>query len=409
MPQQGTGFLWTRWAPFTMGRWPVAASLMLLMVASSLAGCVTEGGEETGLDAVFTLSPANNIRVGDTVAFDASGSLPNDGSLSYRWDFDGNGTVDATGRTAEWTFGVAGSFTVVLTISDGVRSAEASRAVDVVEASAEAPTATISVDASSEFDCLGEDVSASSYILIWICEDDKETSDRRISATTTVALDASDSEAATSDDFITEWSWDLAPSEDDDGDGDPENDADLDGETVDWTSVAPGEYEVVLTVKSSKGMTSTDEVKVHVNYAGTWTDFEMGGNSSSGPAQLDFDVTVVYDRDSGNTIRKAIAELSYPKQDDDWVVGGGQQQNNNRLEIYVLDEENEEVVNSSEIGDDQREDGECNSDDYCLSLPLSSYLMTDTTHGDGEWTMRIHNDRWNDIKVHQFRIVLEYK
>ena len=31
------------------------------------------------------------------------------------------------------------------------------------------------------------------------------------------------------------------------------------------------------------------------------------------------------------------------------------------------------------------------------------------THGDGEWTMRIHNDRWNDIKVHQFRIVLEYK
>ena len=44
-----------------MGRWPVAASLMLLMVASSLAGCVTDTGEEVGLDAVFTLSPANNI------------------------------------------------------------------------------------------------------------------------------------------------------------------------------------------------------------------------------------------------------------------------------------------------------------------------------------------------------------
>jgi hypothetical protein len=224
-----------------------------------------------------------------------------------------------------------------------------------------------------------------------------------------VALDASDSEAATSDDYITEWTWDVAPTEDDDGDGDTENDADLDGETVDWTSVAPGEYEVVLTVKSSKGLTSTDEIKVHVNYAGTWTDFEMGGNSSAGPAQLDFDVTVVYDRDSGNTIRKAIAEVTYPQQDDDWVVGGGQTQNNNRLEIYVLDEENEEVVNSSEIGDDQREDGECDSDDYCLSLPLSSYLMTDTTHGDGEWTMRIQNDRYNDIKVNQFRIVLEYK
>ena len=218
-----------------------------------------------------------------------------------------------------------------------------------------------------------------------------------------MALDASDSEAATSDDYITEWTWDLAPSIDDDGDGDSENDADLDGETVDWTSVAPGEYEVVLTVKSSKGLTSTDKVKVDVSYAGTWTDFEMGGNSSSGPAQLDFDVTVVYDRDSGNTISKAVLELVYPKQDDDWVVGGNQQQNNNRLELYAFNEDGDEVVNSTGIGDDQREDGDCDSEDYCLRFPLSSYQMTDTTNGDGEWTMRIHNDRWNDIQVNQFR------
>ena len=96
--------------------------------------------------------------------------------------------MDATGRTAEWTFGVAGSFHGR---ADHFRRCSLGRGepdVDVVEAFCEAPTATISVDASSEFDRMGEDVSASSYILIWICEDDKETSDRRISATTTVAL-----------------------------------------------------------------------------------------------------------------------------------------------------------------------------------------------------------------------------
>ncbi len=119
---------------------------------------------------------------------------------------------------------------------------------------------------------------------------------------------------------------------------------------------------------------------------------------------------MVYDRDSGNTISKAVGHLTYPQQDDDWVPGTGNQ-NNNRLELYVYDEDDDEVLNSSSIGDDHRTDGDyCNDDeDYCMELPISSYQMGESTHGDGDWTIVIHNDRWNDIKVERFRIILYYK
>jgi hypothetical protein len=35
--------------------------------------------------------------------------------------------------------------------------------------------------------------------------------------------------------------------------------------------------------------------------------------------------------------------------------------------------------------------------------------MGELMYGDGEWTITIHNDRWNDIQVDRFRIVLYYK
>jgi hypothetical protein len=395
--------------PFSMGRAGAAGALVLLMLASTMAGCLGTGGEDVALDAVFTFSPASNINEGEVVFFDASGSLPSDGSLTYRWDFDGDGAVDEIGRTAEWRFTSIGDALVTLTITDGVRNAEATRTITVYEATAEPPVASITTY-SSDWDCFGEDAKTGSFILVWLCEDDKDLSDRRIEASASVLLDATDSTAGSSDDWITSWAWDLDPSEDSDGDGDPENDADLEGEEVEWQNVMPGEYEIVLTVVSGKGMSEKDDTKVYVNYVGTWLDFEIGGNSTSGAAEITFDMPVVYDRDSGNTISKAVGHITYPKQDDDWVPGTGNQ-NNNRLELYVYDEDDDEVLNSSSIGDDQRSDGDdCNDgDEYCLDLPVSSYQMGESTHGDGEWTITIHNDRWNDIQVDRFRIVLYYK
>ena len=46
-------------------------------------------------------------------------TTPNGDTLTYSWDFDGNGTADATGATANTTFTTAGAKTVKLTVSDG--------------------------------------------------------------------------------------------------------------------------------------------------------------------------------------------------------------------------------------------------------------------------------------------------
>jgi PKD repeat protein len=53
------------------------------------------------------------------VSFDASGSSDSDGSIvSYEWDFDNDGTVDATGVTTTHTYQTADTYTCKLTVTD---------------------------------------------------------------------------------------------------------------------------------------------------------------------------------------------------------------------------------------------------------------------------------------------------
>ena len=63
-----------------------------------------------------------------------------------------------------------------------------------------------------------------------------------------VMLDATDSDAGSEDQYITDYHWDLDLLVDSDGDGNTENDADLTGESVEWKDVAPGEYQINLSV-----------------------------------------------------------------------------------------------------------------------------------------------------------------
>ena len=117
----------------------------LFLVTASLSGCIFSSDEEAQdeeLLPVIKFTPSNN-RVGDIVYFDASSSTPSDGSLSYRWDFDSDGSIDETGRTAEWTFQSAGKHNVTLTISDGSRSKDATKTLTIAEEGAEPPTASI--------------------------------------------------------------------------------------------------------------------------------------------------------------------------------------------------------------------------------------------------------------------------
>ena len=50
---------------------------------------------------------------------------------------------------------------------------------------------------------------------------------------------------------------------------------------MDWSNVAPGEYEVGLTVTNNVDMTDSTTIRVYVSYAGYWADFEIGGNNTT--------------------------------------------------------------------------------------------------------------------------------
>ena len=388
--------------------------LALLMVISSLSGCIfgdSESGSDGEVLAVFNYSPSSNIRTGDTVVFDASSSTPSNG-VTYRWDFDADGSIDETGRSAEWQFDTTGVKTVELTVSDGSKSSSQTKEITIADATAQPPSAEITQYADDE-DCSDDDIDESTHIVLWICEMDKSMTDRDVSATTTVTLDAATSEAGDSSQYITEWNWDLDSETDKDNDGDSENDVDFSGETIDWSNVAPGEYEVNLNIRNSAGLTSSDSIKVYVNYAGQWSDFEMGGNTSGNAQTLDFDVNIVYDKDQGNTIRKAVGELTYPQQDEDCTNAfPGATNCRAKLDIYAINEEDEEASNTSSKALDQRTDGDCDEENNdCVHLTLSSYMFTDTesTYGDGDWIFQIRNDKVNDLQVESFVIRLHYR
>ena len=54
-----------------------------------------------------------------TVAFSGSASTdPEGGALTYAWDFDGNGTDDATTATASHTYTTAGTYQARLRVTD---------------------------------------------------------------------------------------------------------------------------------------------------------------------------------------------------------------------------------------------------------------------------------------------------
>ena len=142
-----------------MGAMKKATFLAVLMMISGLAGCFgTDEDENTGeIVAVFTYSPATNIRAGQTIDFDARDSLPSGVALTYKWDFDGDNSIDATGRIADWSYAEAGEYTVELIVSDGSKSQSTSKTLTIVDATALPPTADIT-SFSSEEDCEGEDV-----------------------------------------------------------------------------------------------------------------------------------------------------------------------------------------------------------------------------------------------------------
>jgi Tol biopolymer transport system component len=87
---------------------------LLILLLISLSGCTLAQAPL----AVFVATPTTG-EAPLTVSFNASGSSDPDGTISqYEWDFDNNGTVDATGATVTHTYSAAGLYTAVLTVTD---------------------------------------------------------------------------------------------------------------------------------------------------------------------------------------------------------------------------------------------------------------------------------------------------
>lgn len=384
---------------------------VMLLSTCSLSGCTfleTPDGS-TEVTAIFSLTPSSNVQVGQEVEVDASSSLPSDGSLTYRWDFDGDGQSDESGVSATWTYLEAEEVTIELTVSDGTNRDTRSVDLTIFEASVSPPTADAG-SGGSEADCDEESIDSTTYYLVYLCEMDQSSSDRNVDGTVDVALDGSGSTSRNTGGYVSRWAWDLDLQTDTDGDGDTENDADLTGERPTWQGVQPGEYDIALTVEDENGMTAKDEVTVFVNYVGLWSDMDIGPNRTSGAPTIEFTFPVAYDRDSGNTIRKAEFILSYPEQDDDWIVGSNSEQNRNRLDLHAQNEDGDDVRNTTDAAPDDRNAGDCDEDeDDCVLLLLSSFMFSDTQHGDGEWTVEVKNERRNDVTDIRVRIDLVYK
>jgi len=118
--------------------------------------------------AAFDVAPAAP-EAGEEIRFDAAPSDPNGGSLSaYEWDFQNDGTVDATGQTASVTYTESGSYDVRLTVQKACGVTDVTVAtIDVGEETADvgkrtlmitgnAPTEyTLTVDGTLEADTYG--------------------------------------------------------------------------------------------------------------------------------------------------------------------------------------------------------------------------------------------------------------
>ena len=384
--------------------------MALLFISASLAGCMSDDeASSSAVEAIFDYDPAKNIRTGMDIDFDGGASLPPGASLTYKWDFDSDGAYDDTGRTVTWSYPDAGSYEVKLTVSDGTNSNSQTRTVKVIDADAVDPTADAGSD-SPMSDCDGDSVNSGSYYLVYICEMDKSTSNKNLLATTTVNLDGSNSDGGSSDEYVSTWDWDLDLERDEDGDGDSKNDADLTGETVEWKEVLAGEYKIALTVTNGAGLSNTDEVVVYVNYVAKWNDFAIAGNNSNSPVDIDFSFPASQDLDSGNTIRRAVGELIYLKEDGDCTNVPGANNCRAKLDLYGFNSTDDEAGNTSAIGLDQRQSGDCDSDTDCVWLQFTgSYHFSESQWKDGEWTMTLRNEKVNDLEVESLIIRLIYK
>ncbi|MEE2759436.1 MAG: PKD domain-containing protein [Candidatus Thermoplasmatota archaeon] len=384
-----------------------------LFLATAMAGCLETFSSDSPPTVTMNVSPSGTVKVGDVVQFSATGSSDPDGDpLSFAWKF-GDENV-ATGQTASHTYNTQGTFEAELCVSSTTFEICEKRDITVAAADAAEPTASIVYEPYKDSDCLGEEAPAGTFILAWICEEEMDTSEDSIDATTTIQLDGSDSSAGDAFTYITDYSWDLDNYIDSDGDGITDNDVDQTGENAEWTNVWPGEYEIKLTITDNQGFTDSTNMDVFVNYRGAWAEFTIDSNTSNNPGTVTFEFPVVYQKQHSSqthSIRYVTIEAVYPQEDDEGTWGSFPPQN--RLDLYAYngsqsDSDVEEMINTTQYTD---EDMNCGDEDRCTELTLRTTQFRNFNNGDFTmlWTVDLVNEKLYDTTVKSFVISLEYK
>ncbi len=390
-----------------------AGSMMaMLMIFTALAGCLDVLGGNSPPTANMSIDPSGSVKAGDSVTFSAVGSSdPDADPMTFSWTFgDGN---TGSGLTTSHTYAQPGEYSAKLAVGDGTHEVTTSMTVNVIDSSAREPNAEIVADKDS--DCEGESAPSGDFVLVWVCDDDKEIDDRQISVSTTVALDGSASWAGCdpedpecySEEYIVSYEWDLDRDTDSDGDGITDNDVDASGETVNWEERPAGAWDIRLTVTDNNGLTDYDDSVVYVNYRGKWVDFEMDRRIQE-PITMTWDFPVTYDEDGKDRIRYLRVKVDYPQEDDDQAGGGiPGTTTDNKLDIYLYNSTDEEISNTTGIGNDNRNAGDCGGDDYCVWMVVGG----STVRGflPGEWTADLVNEETHTTKVNYFIVELQYR
>ncbi len=119
--------------------WTAAIAVIGLMLATAFSGCIggTEKKTDTGTDdgnkeipedvnpdetnkpPVAKIAVNGTLEAEATIQFSGAESSDPDGNITkYEWDFESDGTFDANGKETAHAYSAAGTFTVVLRVTD---------------------------------------------------------------------------------------------------------------------------------------------------------------------------------------------------------------------------------------------------------------------------------------------------
>ncbi len=219
------------------------------------------GGD--GKSATATQKGQLQGKIPFVVAFDGTFSTdPERDIVEWKWDFDGNGTIDSTGEKVEHTYRNPGTYTVKLEVTDSAKNTSSE-------------TMTVKVDAD-EFvaDIFADPVSAV--------------------APAFVAFDASGSSYANGQ--IVSYTWDF-------GDGGRPQ---ITGARVSHEYTTPGEYIIQVKVSTSDGKSKTAQKNISILQKQLVPSFTMTPKTGNSPIDISFDASastgdiVSYRWDFGN-------------------------------------------------------------------------------------------------------------